>query len=93
MNGDIYQFVGFILQTAQAHNITIDGGAKYNVPPGVITIDNSSLSGTSSQNLTSYTSAAIAGADDFNDNNATIRDGFDAIVNITREVTPTCEFP
>ena len=46
---------------------------------------------TSSPNLTSYTTAAIAGADNFNDNNATIRDAFDMIVNVTREVTPSCE--
>ena len=86
-NGDIYQFVGFILQTAQAHNITIDGGARYNVPPGEFTIS----SDAPSSNLTSYTAVAIGGADDFSDGDVTIKDVFDVIVNNTREVTATCE--
>lgn len=96
MNGYVYQFVGLVLQASRAYNVTIDGGAKYNVPPGEFTIDqsfSSELGVTSSPNLTSYTEAAITGADDFSDDNTTIRDAFDIIVSITREVTPSCEFP
>ena len=91
MNSDIYTFVASILQIAQAHNVTVDGSARYNVPSG--TIDASSLSDAPSPNLTSYTEAAIVGADDFNDGSTTITDVFDIIVNITRQATPTCEFP
>lgn len=91
MNSDIYTFVASILQIAQAHNVTVDRSARYNVPSG--TINASSLSDAPSPNLTSYTEAAIVGADDFNDGSTTITDVFDIIVNITRQVTPTCEFP
>ena len=89
MNGAIYDFVAFVLQASQAHNLTIDGGGKYNVPSKEITIDKSTFG--SSPNLTSYALAAISGADDFNDDNTTIKDVFDIIVNNTREVTSTCE--
>ena len=91
VNGFVYQFVGLVLQTSQAHNIAIEGCAKYNVPSGNIT-----LTGTenpSSPTLTSYSLAAIVGADDFVDSNATMTDLFDAIVNVTRQITPTCAFP
>lgn len=90
MNGETYDWVVFILQTAQAHNITIDGSGKYNVPSEKITLDTSAFE--SSQNLTSYATAAISGADDFNDDNTTIKDMFDMVVNNTRETVPTCEF-
>ncbi|KAF9644641.1 hypothetical protein BDM02DRAFT_3121546, partial [Thelephora ganbajun] len=91
VNSYLYQSVAFALQASQVHNVTIDGGAKHNIPSGEFTIDKSlsETGATSSQNLTSYTIAAIVGADGFNDNNTTIRDVFDIIVNITREVTPT----
>ena len=89
VNTDIYQLVTYILQTAQANNVTIDGGVKYNVPSGQVTIDGAAVP----QNLTSYSTAAISGADNFNDDDATIEDLFDALVNNTREITPTCEFP
>ena len=95
VNSYVYQFLGLVLQASRAYNVTIDGGAKYNVPSGEFTIDQSILSElgvTSSPNLTSYTIAAISGADDFNDDNATIRDVFDTIVSVTREVTPSCKF-
>ena len=88
MNDDIYRFVGFILQTAQAHNITIDGCPKYNVLSGEFMIS----SEAPSPNLTSYSATAISGADDFRDGDVTIRDVLDVIVNNTREVTATCEF-
>ena len=94
MNGDIYQFVALLLQTAQAHNVTIDGSAKYNVPSVKPAIDKSFLSEADAAppvTLVSYTSAAIAGADNFNDDDVTIEDVFDTIVNVTREVSPTCE--
>ena len=94
VNGDVYQLVGAILQAAEAHNITIDGGINYNVPSGNFTIHIPSETGTvTSQNLTSYTQVAIVGADDLDDDNVTVKDVFDVIVDITREVTPTCEFP
>jgi hypothetical protein len=82
--------VGLILQAAEAYNITVGGGPKYNVPSGNFNIDLSSS--TPSQNLTSYTTAAICGADDFNDDHVTVKDIFNIIVNITREITPTCGF-
>lgn len=88
-NTYFYDFVGYVLQTAQAHNITIDGGAKYNVLPGNFTI----IEGTGdAQNLASYALTAISGADDFSDDDTTVKDLFDAIVSTTREVTPTCKF-
>ena len=88
--------MGFVLQTSRAHNVTVNGGAKYNLPPGEFTIDQSFLSEigvTSSPSLTSYTAAAIAGADDFNDDDTSIRDVFDIIVSVTREITPSCKPP
>ena len=88
MNGYVYQFVALVLQAAQAHNITIDGVANYNVPPGNITTDGTG--NPSPPSLTSYTITAIIGADDFNDDNTTLNEVFDVIVNITRQVTPTC---
>ena len=91
-NGVIYQVVCLILQAAEAHNITVGGGSKYNVPSGDFTTNLPNVPATS-QNLTSYALAAIAGADNFNDDNVIARDVFDIIVDVTREVTPTCEFP
>lgn len=91
MNTEVYPVVAVILQIAQAHNVTVGGGVKYNVPSA---IDSPSASSeASSQNLTSYSSVAIAGGDDFNDGSVTIKDVFGIIVNTTREVTPTCKFP
>ena len=89
INGDLYQFVGLILQAAEAHNVTVGGGSKYNVPSGSLTFP----SVPATQNLTSYSLSAIAGADDLDDDSVTVRDVFDTIVDITREITPTCEFP
>ena len=90
VNGFIYQFVALVLQAAQAHNVTTNGGVKYNVPSGNITIDGTGNS--SSPSLTSYSTAAIIGADDFDDEDITLTEAFDIIVNITRQVTPTCTF-
>jgi hypothetical protein len=81
--------VGLILQAAEAHNITVGRGSKYNVPSGNLTFPSVPVT----QNLTSYALSAIAGADNLDDGNVTVRDVFDTIVDITREVTPTCEFP
>ena len=89
VNGFLYEFVALVLQASQAHDITIPGCAKYNVPSGKITIDDTVA--TYYPNKTSYTQEAIAGADDFNDGDTTIRDIFDIIVENTREVTPTGE--
>ena len=96
ININVYQVVAYVLQTAQAYNVTIDGGVKYNIPSEQVTIDETFLSeaGTvAPQNLTSYSATAISGADNFNDDDVTIKDVFDVIVNNTREITPTCKFP
>ena len=90
MNNDIYPLVALILQTAQAYNITIDGGAKYNVPSTVDMSFLNDIGAAAPENLTSYSLDAIAGADILVDDSVTIKDVFDVIVNITREVTPTC---
>lgn len=87
VNTDVYSFVALVLQAAQALNITVPGGRKYNVPIGNFTI--SDIIGTSTPTLASYSSVAISGADDFNDGSVTIKDIFDIIVRNTREVTPT----
>lgn len=89
VNTYFYEFVGYVLQTAQAHNITVDGGVKYNIPSEKFTINNGT--DDTSQNLVSYAMTAISGADDFNDDNTRVKDLFDAVVNTTREVTPTCK--
>jgi hypothetical protein len=88
VNGDVYTYAALVLQAAQALNVTIPGGKKYNVPSGNITLNTGDASPPS---LTSYTLTAISGADDFNDGSVTIKDVFDDVVNVTREVTPTCE--
>ena len=89
MNGFLYEYVALVLQASQAHNVTIPGGPKYNIPSGKITIDDTV--DTFYPNRTSYSQAAIAGSDDFSDGNVTTRDSFDVIVENTREVTPTCK--
>ena len=89
MNGAIYDFVTFVLQASQAHNITIDSGRGYNVSSEEITVEKFTFG--SPQNLTPYALATISGADDFNDNTA-ITDVFDIIVNNAREAIATCEF-
>ena len=88
-NGHIYQFVGLILQTAEAYNIIVGGGSKYSVPSGNLSFP----SVPATQNLTSYALSAIAGADDLDGDSVTVRDVFSTIVDITREITLTCEFP
>ena len=93
VNGWLYQAVGFILQTARANNITVPCNRKYNVPSGNITVGpppSPPLGPPPIPGLTPYTMVAIPGADDFSDNKTTIKDIFDAIVDTTREVTPTC---
>ena len=94
MNSVVYQIAGLVLQAAQVHNVTVPGGHKYNVPSGNIAIDQIPPSQDGSvSNLTSYTTAAISGADDFVDSKIIIDDVFDIIVNTAREVTPTCMSP
>ena len=44
VNVDLYQFTLLVLRAAQAHNVTVPGGNKYNVPPGVSTTDKTLLS-------------------------------------------------
>lgn len=90
MNGYVYQFVAFVLQASQARGIAIEGGAKYNVPSGNVTV--TETGNPPSSDLTSYTMDATIGADDFNDDNVTIAGLFDIVVDFTRQVTPTCAF-
>lgn len=90
VNGYVYQFVASVLRASQAHNITIDGGVKYNVPSGSIVIDG--IGNSSPPALTSYTTTAIIGADDFDDDDTTLSEVFDIFVNVTRQITPTCTF-
>ena len=95
-NGDVYDLIGTIHTIAQAHNVTLDSGPKISLPPREFNIDKAlmkRLSARAPGALTSYSSAAIAGADNFNDGSATVSDVFDQIVANTREITPTCEFP
>ena len=96
VNTEVFQIVTGILQTAVAHNITLSGGAKYNVPSGSgFSFDKTLLGAIGAappQNLTSYALAAISGADNFNDDSATIKDLFDAVVSNTRQVTSACKF-
>jgi hypothetical protein len=89
VNIDLYQTVALILQIAQAHNVTVPGGHQYNVPSGNIT---SPTSSTQFGPAISYSTEAIMGADNFNDDETTIKDLFDIIVQTTREVSPTCMF-
>ena len=90
MNTDLYEFVALVLQASQALNITLPGGQKYNVPTTNITVN---FTGDATPTLFSYSQQAIAGADDFLDDDVKIKDVFDAVVSNTREVTPTCKFP
>jgi hypothetical protein len=90
VNSDVYEVVAFLLQVAEAHNITIGGGTKYNVPSEPIVLHPPPAA---SPSLTSYTQVAISGADNFNDDRVTVKDVFDVVVNNTRNETPTCEFP
>jgi hypothetical protein len=78
--------VAFLLQAAKAHNIPV---GQYNIPSEPIVLH----AHTASQTLTSYTAAAISGADNFNDDKVTVKDVFDVIVDNTRNETPTCELP
>ena len=90
MNSFVYAFVATVLQAAQAHNVAVPGGGKYNIPSGNFTAD--LIGSDSTPTLTSYLQAAIAGADDSADGDVTVKDVFDIIVSNTREVTPTCKF-
>ena len=96
-NSEFYPVAGFVLQTAQTHNVTIPGDHKYNVPSGNFTDQIQTLFSqdgfASTSNLTSYSILAIAGADDFRDNNTETKLIFDDIIENTRDITPTCEFP
>ena len=94
MNTYVYDVVALVLQSAQAHNITVPGGDKYSVPSENITdpIPPTLLGSDPVSNLTDYSPAAITGADDFRNNQTTIKDIFDIIVQTTREITPTCMF-
>ena len=90
VNGFVYEIVVLILQTARVHNVTIPGRKKYSVPSGNITIDNDAAS---TPTLSPYSIVAITGADRFRDDNTRVKDIFDTFVEITRDITPTCEFP
>ena len=94
VNTYVYEFVAVVLQSAQAHNVTVPGGDKYNVPSENIADPTppTVLRSGPVLNLTDYSTAAIIGTDGFRDNQTTIKDIFGVIVQITREVTPTCTF-
>ena len=79
--------MAFLLQTAKAHNIPV---GQYNIPSEPIVLHEPPAA---PPNLTSYTGAAIPGADNFNDDKVTIKDVFGVIVDNTRNETPTCESP
>jgi hypothetical protein len=83
----LYQYVAL---SSQAHNTTISGGHKYNIPSGNITLEGP-LKGEPRPNMTMYSEYAISGADDFSDGSVTVKEVFDFVVNTTREITPTCE--
>ena len=78
------------LQISQAHNITIAGGRKYNVPSGNITLEDP-FEGEPHPSVMSYSEYAISGADDFSDVGVTVKEVFDFVVKTTREITPTCK--
>ena len=92
VNNEVYPVVVSLLQLAQAHNVAVPGGRHYNLPSQNIThtIPQDELY---PPGLTSYSWVAISGADDFGDSQTTIKDIFDIIIETTREVTKTCEFP
>ena len=92
MNGMFYSTAVYILQLAQTHNVAVPGGRRYNTPSENIA-NPISPNDISPPNLNSYTGVAIPGADDVGDSKMTIRDIFDFIVDLTRDVSPTCEFP
>ena len=96
INGDVYQTLLLLAQLAQSHNVTVGGSTRYTVPSVLPPTGKTFLSGNGaapSPNLTSYALAAISGADNFNDDSVTIKDIFDTIVGVTREVTSACESP
>jgi len=90
VNKDIYRIAALVLQAAETYKVThtIEGGRKYNVPSENIAFDDPP---SDQVPLTSYSQVAIAGADDFSDDDTTVEDLFDDIVGVTREVSPTCE--
>ena len=92
MNNEVYPVAVSLLQLAQAQNVPVPGGRHYTLPSENISYP-IPLDAISPPDLTSYTWVAISGADDFGDSRTTIKDIFDIIVETTREVTPTCEFP
>ena len=91
MNDLLYGYVSLVLQAAQAHNVAIPGGRKYQVPSGNVTLEDpiNAISAI----RTSYSLNAISGADNFHDGSATIRDILDSVVETTRNVSSTCELP
>lgn len=72
VNGFLYKFVSLVLQASRAHNITIPGCPKYNVPSGKIAIGKAVATYYLSKKP--YSEVAIATADDFNDDNVMIRE-------------------
>jgi pimeloyl-ACP methyl ester carboxylesterase len=91
-NGDVYDLIRDIHKIARANNVTLEGGPVINIPPETSNTGRSLLrriSGRAPGALVSYSSAAIAGADNFNDASATVSNVFDMIVENTRDITPT----
>ena len=97
-NEEAFPLLLLIFQAAQTLNIPYN--ETYQVPSETVNLGASLFKlgagesgNNTAQNLTSYVSAAIMGADDFVDveNHVVMKDIFDEMVDITQTVTPTCE--
>lgn len=100
-NEGAFPLIVSIFQAAQAFNISYNSNRTYNVPSGTFEISASLLEseenvfgGNPAENLTDHAFEAIIGADNFVDieNHVVMEDVLNEIVNITRTVTPTCEW-
>jgi hypothetical protein len=89
INDEAYPLLVVIFQAAKALNIS--SGGNYTIPSTVITLNPDSPPTT----LRSHTFEAVLGADNYLDveNRVVMKDVLTEIVNITRNVSPTCELP
>jgi hypothetical protein len=87
-NDEAYHLLILIFQAANALNIQI--GGNYQIPSGTVQADTPATS--SAQTLTSHTFDGVIGADDFfdTDNHVVMKDVLDEIIDVTRNVSPTC---
>ena len=97
-NDQAFNLLVLIFKAAQAFNIPYN--ETYQIPSETLNLGASlfklgadRLGSNPAQNLTSHVLEAIAGADNFYDEEdyVVMKDVFDEIVDITRTVTPTCE--